>query len=34
MWIVIFALTLVVSISACAAAVIMQFDEPHEQSKV
>jgi hypothetical protein len=31
MWIVIFALTLVVSISACAAAVLMQ--EPQEQSE-
>jgi hypothetical protein len=34
MWIVIFALTLVVSISAGAVAVLMQVDEPHEQSKV
>jgi hypothetical protein len=34
MWIVIFALTLVVSVSACAAAVLMQFDEPREQSEV
>jgi hypothetical protein len=34
MWVVIFALTLVVSVSACAAAVLMQFDERHEQSEV
>jgi len=34
MWAVIFSLTLVVSVSACAAAVIMQFGEPHEQSEV
>jgi hypothetical protein len=34
MWLVIFALTLVVSVSACAAAVLMQVDEPHEQSEV
>jgi hypothetical protein len=31
MWVVIFSLTLVVSISACAAAVLMQ--EPQEQSE-
>jgi hypothetical protein len=34
MWVAIFALTLVVSVSACAAAVLMQFGEPHEQSEV
>jgi hypothetical protein len=34
MWMVIFSLTLVVSVSACAAAVLMQFGEPHEQSEV
>jgi len=34
MWMVIFSLTLVVSVSACAAAVLMQFGEPHEQSEL
>src|SRR5262249_1198694 len=33
MWMVIFSLTLVISVSACAAAVLMQFGE-HEQSEV